>query len=136
FSATPVVGSHSRSASPGPIGPRTSSSRLRLSAETRSPVACGSSFATSPTRSLWDQHLETNQQRPKFSLNTYTYDSIADVLLPRAVGYSAGFLDYFFRGRLDVDLMPEGGDFGTVRLSGVNGSPEALGGGTLTLHAD
>ena len=88
------------------------------------------------SRSLWDQHLETNQQRPKFSLNTYTYDSIADVLLPRAVGYSAGFLDYFFRGRLDVDLMPEGGDFGTVRLSGVNGSPEALGGGTLTLHAD
>jgi hypothetical protein len=88
------------------------------------------------SRSLWDQHLETNQQRPKFSLNTYTYDSIADVLLPRAVGYSAGFLDYFFRGRLDVDLVPDGADFDTVRVSGVNGSLEALAGGTLTLHAD
>ncbi|PYN86121.1 MAG: hypothetical protein DMD89_37740, partial [Candidatus Rokuibacteriota bacterium] len=57
------------------------------------------------SRSLWDQHLELNGQSPKFSLNTYNYDAMADILIPRAVGYSAGFLDYFFRGRLDGDVV-------------------------------
>ena len=88
------------------------------------------------SRSLWDQHLETNQQPPKFSLNTYNYDSIADVLLPRAVGYSAGLLDYFFRGQLDVDLVSDSTDPSVARITGTNSSPDSLVDGTLTLYAD
>ena len=88
------------------------------------------------SRSLWDQHLETSRQPPKFSLTTYNYDVMADLLLPRAVGYSAGVLDHFFRGRLDVDLVHDGTDPSVARLTGTNASPEALVDGTLTLYAE
>ncbi|OGL05456.1 MAG: hypothetical protein A3I03_14990 [Candidatus Rokubacteria bacterium RIFCSPLOWO2_02_FULL_68_19] len=86
---------------------------------------------------MWDQHLETRGLFPLFSLNTLNYDSISDVLLPRAVGYSAGLLDHFFRGKLDVDLMPaDPNDPSVVRVSGANASTDVLQGGTLTLYAD
>jgi len=91
------------------------------------------------SRSLWDQHLETNQRSPKFSLNTYNYDSIANVLLPRAVGYSAGLLDYFFRGKLDVDLDVDVNEGGQTQfmLTGANTTKDnALGPGTLALYRD
>jgi hypothetical protein len=32
----------------------------------------------------------------------------ADVLIPRAIGYSAGMIDYFFRGRLKVEAPQDG----------------------------
>lgn len=40
------------------------------------------------------------------ALDGGVYDDYAARLLPRAVGYSAGLLDYFFRGRLDVTSVP------------------------------
>ncbi|QBB69339.1 hypothetical protein ELE36_02530 [Pseudolysobacter antarcticus] len=40
------------------------------------------------------------------SYRNMRYD--ADVLLPRAIGYSAGMIDYFFRGRLKVDAPQDG----------------------------
>jgi hypothetical protein len=92
------------------------------------------------SRSLWDQHLETSQRRPRFSLNTFNYDSIADVLLPRAVGYSAGLLDYFFRGKLDVDLVADPDDSSKLKLVGKllrsNGPPNEDVAGTLALYWD
>ena len=50
------------------------------------------------SRSLWDEHLQAIGRSQKFTLNRFNYDAMADVLLPRAVGYAAGFLDAFFRG--------------------------------------
>jgi hypothetical protein len=50
------------------------------------------------SRSVWDQHLQTIGSSEKFSLNRFNYDAMADILLPRAVGYAAGFLNAFFRG--------------------------------------
>lgn len=47
----------------------------------------------------------------QLSLNNLRYK--ADVLLPRAVAYSAGMIDYFFRGRLDVQ-PPTTGVFAAV----------------------
>ena len=89
------------------------------------------------SRSVWDEHLETRGFFSRFSLNTLNYDAIGDLLVPRAVGYSAGLLDYFFRGRLEVDLaQPDPNDPGVVQLTGTNASPEPLGDGTLTLYAD
>ena len=68
----------------------------------------------------------------------HVHRDYAENLLPRAVGYSAGLLDYFFRGKLDVDLVadPQSTDPTVVKLSGTNGSPDKLDGGTLTLYAD
>lgn len=37
-----------------------------------------------------------------FVLDQQVYQDYASLLLPRAVGYSAGLLDYFFRGRMEV----------------------------------
>lgn len=37
-----------------------------------------------------------------FMLDRRVYADYASLLLPRAVGYSAGLLDYFFRGRLEI----------------------------------
>ena len=52
-------------------------------------------------------------------------------LIPRAVGFSAALLDYFFRGRLDVDLFADPDDPTLVRVRGTNASDEALRAGTL-----
>ena len=50
------------------------------------------------SRSVWDEHLQAIGSSKKFSLNRFNYDAMADILLPRAVGYAAGFLNAFFRG--------------------------------------
>jgi hypothetical protein len=39
---------------------------------------------------------------PTYSLSEGSYLSRASLLVPRAVGYSAGFIDHFFRGSVDV----------------------------------
>lgn len=85
--------------------------------------------------------LDQPEPRPPlrltFQLDDVVHADYAAKLLPRAIGYSGALLDYFFRGRLDVDLIPaDPDDPSIVRLSGTNGSTEALGGGTLTLYAD
>ncbi len=38
----------------------------------------------------------------KFSLNRFNFDAAHGFLLNRAVAYSAGLIDYFFRGRLEI----------------------------------
>ncbi len=57
----------------------------------------------------FDQFLKSKGSS-SYSLNHYVYRDQADALVPRAVAYSAGLLDYFFRGRLEVGL-PEAGIF-------------------------
>ena len=39
-----------------------------------------------------------------FTLNRFNFDEAHKFLIPRAVAYSAGLIDYFFRGRIDLDL--------------------------------
>ena len=46
-------------------------------------------------------------QIAKYSLDQDIYDTQANLLLPRAVAYSAGLIDYFFRGRLHVKAVTE-----------------------------
>ncbi|MFH1672418.1 MAG: hypothetical protein ABIF87_03185 [Pseudomonadota bacterium] len=53
----------------------------------------------------------------------------ADKLLPRAVGYSAELLDYFFRGGLEVEYNDEG-------FKVTNRSQEALDNGSFELYYD
>lgn len=37
-------------------------------------------------------------------LDKYIFQDYAGILIPRAVGYSAALIDYFFRGRLDIQI--------------------------------
>jgi len=41
----------------------------------------------------------------EYNLDGYVYEDYASQLIPRAVGYSAGLLNYFFRG--DIDMVPD-----------------------------
>lgn len=91
-----------------------------------------------------------------FSLNDKVHDDYAQYLIPRAVGYSAGLLNYFFRGTLDVS-WPETGvysiadgsqtpytdahdnqhqQFTMIKASILNTTPnDTIGTGTLTAVA-
>ncbi|MGH7354275.1 MAG: hypothetical protein ACRELS_06800 [Candidatus Rokuibacteriota bacterium] len=68
-----------------------------------------------------------------FQLDDEVHRRHAELLVPMALGYSTALLDYFFRGRLDVDLVDDGSG---PRLVGINASREALADGTLAVYAD
>ncbi|MBI3625584.1 MAG: hypothetical protein HY215_05505, partial [Candidatus Rokubacteria bacterium] len=73
----------------------------------------------------------------RMGLDDAVFGDYAARLLPRAVGYAAALVDYFFRGKLDVDLVnPEANDASLFQLTGTNASDETLFEGTLTLYAD
>jgi hypothetical protein len=44
----------------------------------------------------------------KYTLSKKNFDDRAALLIPRAVAYSAGLIDYFFRGELEIGLPDEG----------------------------
>ncbi len=69
-------------------------------------------------------------------LDDRVYEDYARLLWPRAVGYSIGLLDYFFRGKLDLALSQDPDDGSIIHLEGKNDSSEKLDGGTLELYAD
>jgi hypothetical protein len=54
------------------------------------------------TYSIFDQHLVKQGSQPLFALNCLNIEAAADILLPRAVAYSAALLKYFFRGQLEA----------------------------------
>jgi hypothetical protein len=60
----------------------------------------------------WDQFLQPKATRG-YSLNHYNYYAQADLLIKRAAAYSAGLLDYFFRGRMKISL-PDSGLYAAV----------------------
>ncbi len=41
-----------------------------------------------------------------FALNSFNFDEAHVFLIPRAVGYSVGLINYFFRGKMDVEPDP------------------------------
>ena len=60
------------------------------------------------TLGVFDEYLEKEHLLKRYTLNRYNYDAMADLLIPRAVAYGAGLIDYFFRGRLAISLPDEG----------------------------
>ena len=75
-------------------------------------------------------------------LDERVHQEYAARLLPRAVGYSATLLDYFFRGPLEASIQPvTDPETGLVipdvlELVATNTSPDPLGPGTLTVYVD
>jgi hypothetical protein len=61
---------------------------------------------------MFDQFLKV-QGKSQFVLTHYNYDDQAKYLIPRAVSYSTGLLDYFFRGRIEI-APPDAGFYGLV----------------------
>lgn len=62
------------------------------------------------TQSVWKKALDEEEvfESPyAYKLKREDYDAMADLLIPRAVAYSAGLIDYFFRGRLKVESVTD-----------------------------
>lgn len=92
--------------------------------------------ATYLTRDLIDTVPES-VLRLAFQLDDRVHREYAAKLLPRAIGYTRGLFEYFFRGRLDVDVaQADPSDPAIVRIQGTNMAREGLINGTLTLYAD
>jgi hypothetical protein len=75
-------------------------------------------------------YQNTQPDLANFVLDDHVYADYAKELFPRAVGYSAGLIDYFFRGKLAIVL---------AGLNGVkvrNNSSEPLSDGTLSIWYD
>ena len=57
---------------------------------------------------VWDQFLTSSSNLPAYTLHRVNYDAMANLLLPRAVAYSAGLINFFFRGQIEIALPDEG----------------------------
>jgi len=53
----------------------------------------------------------------KFTLNRFNYDAAHEFLIPRAVAYSAGLIDYFFRGRISTEITADGDGIEITNIS-------------------
>ncbi|MES3001247.1 MAG: hypothetical protein V4787_11205 [Pseudomonadota bacterium] len=71
------------------------------------------------TLSIFDQHIQLRPARMirgaftynidrVFTLNRFNHDVAHQTLIPRAVSYSAGLINYFFRGKMEISLPDEG----------------------------
>ena len=80
----------------------------------------GATQARASTLSIFDQNIQFQpvtyfataigyyQSNRVFTLNSYNFDAVHPQLLPRAVAYSAGLINYFFRGKMNISLPKEG----------------------------
>lgn len=83
------------------------------------------------TYSVFDADLTKKGRNPTFTLNRFNYEAAQYLLVQRAVGYSAGLINYFFRGLIDLVNDPD--DSSSYRVA--NWGPEALA-GTFALYYD
>jgi len=95
----------------------------------------------------WGNVAQTYSTERVFALNRFNFDAVHQPLLSTAVSYSAGFLNHFFRGKLEVGPPQAGGPyaavdhqtgqgFTTLRAKVTNRTKdEALQGGTITAIA-
>ena len=83
------------------------------------------------TASLFDFQHRQLTNTPVFSLNDVNHQAYADRLIPRAVGYSAGLITNFFRGKIDLVEVPNTPGSYTIKNKG----GEDLN-GTFTLYYD
>lgn len=52
--------------------------------------------------SRWSSSANMPMLMPALALNRHTYEGNYRILLPRAIAYSTGMLNYFFRGRMEL----------------------------------
>jgi len=76
------------------------------------------------TFSVFTEDLRARTGLPTVTLNRFNFESAHEFLIPRAVAYSAGMINYFFRGQLD--FRKDDQDPAKFRI--VNLGPEAMSG--------
>lgn len=83
--------------------------------------------------SIFDAELKKYAPGKKtlFTLNRFNFDVAQAFLIPRAVAYSAGLINYFFRGKIDFLPDPQNSNAYVIKNLG----PEAMN-GTFTLYYD
>jgi len=73
----------------------------------------------------------------KPALDANVYGDYASLLIPRAVGYSSGLLEYFFRGRLQVTAVPifykNAIEYLRVKIKNITPTKELMTNGQFTL---
>jgi hypothetical protein len=83
-----------------------SNCNLIVRVASHSDTGCQNSHASTDsifTSDLKKVNLNSGVAVQAVNLNQDNYQSQMDYLLPRAIGYSAGLVDYFFRGKIHVD---------------------------------
>ena len=60
------------------------------------------------SQGAFDPYLTARAADARFALTYHNYRDQGRLLIPRAVAYSAGLIDYFFRGRMEIRLPDEG----------------------------
>ena len=66
------------------------------------------------TESVWNGRVTSSGNPVRtYRLNRVNYDDMAALLIPRAVGYSAGLIEHFFRGEMKIGL-PDAGFYSIV----------------------
>lgn len=55
------------------------------------------------TWSLFDPDLSRMGLQPRMTLNSFNFQKNYEILLPRAIAYSAGLINYYFRGRFELE---------------------------------
>ena len=68
------------------------------------------------TVGLWDQFLVQEVSKEQYTLTRANYDDMADLLIPRAVAYSAGMISHFFRGRMEILIDQYSGQSVTLKF--------------------
>jgi hypothetical protein len=76
--------------------------------------------------SLFSDDLSHYVGYTHFSLNKLNYREAAKLLIPRAIGYSSGFLNYFFRGSMAI-APPDEGIFAVINHSPGDPAPGGCG---------
>ena len=125
----------------GTLDPRTG--RTRWYVLSRSATPDTDPRVAIATLSSLHTELPDALKTSKLKLNSRVFTDTGRLLFPRAVGYSIAALNYFFRGRLDVNVEFEPLDANTGtrdpeirQLFGVNASEDTLGPGTITIYAE
>jgi len=67
----------------------------------------------------------------RFSLNTVNFQAVLPTLVPLAIGYSAGMIDYFFRGK--IDYVPDPANPGGFLIKNIGTEPMK---GTFRVYYD
>lgn len=90
----------------------------KATANTDSYRLTGIGYLTFSVQSLHIDGFEKFKTLPP--MDTYVFEGYANLLIPRAVGYSAALLDYFFRGQLEVTLPTDPDSLQTNGSGGYN----------------
>jgi len=96
-------------------------------------------FGYLAVQSFWNFYTkEYDPEKVSYTLNSKCHEEYAKQLIPRAVGYSAGLIDYFFRGKLELEdfyISPSDGNKLILKLKNISSNEEDLEGGTLAAYS-